>query len=93
MKPADLSKPLEPIYRILYCGHCKRNWQMRGRLGVRGQTVTRVFTCPYCLKIAKRDYMTRPTYRAIETRKHNEPQFYNSEAVKFNKMLLEQEEE
>lgn len=66
--PADLTKPLSPIYRIIYCGHCKHTWQMRGRLTVRGKGVIRVFTCPSCRKIAKRDYMTQPTYAAIDTR-------------------------
>lgn len=89
-KRADLSKALEPIYRVIYCGNCKGTWQMRGYLKVAGKKLHRTFTCPACLKVAKRDYYTEPTYAAIETRKNFEPiLFYSDEIREQNKMLLE----
>lgn len=91
MQKADLNRKLEPIYRILYCGHCKEVWQMRGKLTVKGKVVSREFTCPSCLNLAKVDFMTEPTNAAIQPRKDKRPMFYDSGLIQLNKKLLEEQ--
>lgn len=76
------------VYRILYCGHCKQNWQMRGTVERIEKTIKRTFFCPSCEKPVKVDWITNPGPRALESRKEKEPMWYDSEAVKFNKKLL-----
>jgi hypothetical protein len=78
------------VYRIHYCGNCKSTWQMKGEVSMNGSRVTRRFTCPSCRKLAKIDYLTNPSLRALESRKDREPMFYDSRMVQLNKELLEQ---
>lgn len=87
---ADLSKPLEPILRVIYCGHCKSTWRMKGLISIRGKGIIRTFKCPSCQKIAKRDYFDNPSYMAVTT-SDSIPilWYYNPEFKEYNQSLLE----
>lgn len=91
MGKADLTQPLQPIYRIVYCGNCKNPWRMRGRLKVLKRGLKRTFTCPYCHKLARQDWFEEPTNRAIEVRENAGVGYsFDSEHWELNRVLLEQ---
>lgn len=87
-RAANLSKPLADIFRILYCGHCKNVWQMRGSLKIKGSIVERTFECPYCGELVKKDWIKNPTRMAIEPRDYTYPMWNDPEQIKFNRGLL-----
>ena len=85
---ADLSKPLQPIYRILYCGSCKFQGQMRGELKVLKNGLRRRFTCPKCHALVKIDWFKNPSNLAIETLEWRQPMWTNEDMIEYNKALL-----
>lgn len=87
-RTADLSKPLSPIFRIIYCGHCKETYQMRGDLEVVDGGVLRTFHCPSCTRFVKSDFITNPSTKVVDTREHYRPYYWDKEFWKFNKKLL-----